>query len=462
MGKKKINIPHVYVIVICLILLSAILTYVVPAGTYSFVLDEASGRQVVDPNSFTFLEENNPTSFVDLITSIPTGCALAVDTMMMVLLIYASVQVITDTGALNAGIFAFLRIMKGQKHLIIVILTILFGVIGAVLGWAEGMLIFVPIIVAMTLAMGYDNVLGFMIIAVGGSIGFSTGPMNIYTTGICQGLVGLPLYSGMAFRWILFAIFMVVGIMFVLSYARKLDKDIKNSVIYGVEGIGEANSDEVVEFTVRRKIVFFVFLIGVILSAIGCAKWGWGLRHLSGFFMLVSILGGIIYGMKGSEMSASFANGLKTIIPSVIIVGMARAILIIMESGVILHTLIYWLAGALGGLPSVVSAIGINLLTTGLNFFFASATTKASILMPILAPLGDILGINPQVIVVAFQLGDGFTNYFWPTSALVLAGLAIAGNIPWEKWAKATLKFFIVMTVMSMAAVAVAQIIGLS
>ncbi len=462
MEKKKFKIPHVYVIVICLILLAAILTYIVPAGSYSYIYDEASGRDIVDPNSFSYLQENNPTSFTELITAIPVGCAAAVETMMMVLLICASVQIVSDTGAMNAGIFALLKVMKGQKYLVITIMTILFGLIGAILGWAEGLFIFIPLIVTMTVAMGYDNILGYMIIAVGGGIGFSTGPMNVYTTGVCQGIVGLPLFSGMGFRWAIWAIFMAVGIFFVLAYAKKLDKDIKNSAIYGVEGIIKPDVSVIPEFTTRRKLVFVIFLGGVVLSAFGCVKWGWYLQELSGVFVLTGILCGIAYGMGGTEMANSFANGLKGVIPSTMIIGAARGILYLMESASILHTLIHGVAIILGNFSPVTSAIGINIVTLIFNFFITSATAKASILMPILAPLGDILGISQQVVVVAYQLGDGFTNYFWPTSSDIMAGLAIAGCIPWEKWAKTIWKFILTMTIMSWCAIAVAHMIGLS
>ncbi len=462
MEKKKFTVPHVYTIIIILIVLTAILTYIVPAGAYDYVLDEGSGRNVVDPNSFKYLDENNPTDFKTLITSIPAGCAAAVDIMMMVILIVAAVQIIADTGAMNAGIFAFLKLMKGRKHIVLVIMTILFGLIGAILGWAEGMFVFIPIIVTLTVAMGYDCLMGFLIVAVGGSIGFSAGPLNIYTTGVCQSIVGLPIYSGMAFRWAVWVIFMIVGIFFVLAYAKRLDSDPKNSYIYGVNEIVQPDLTEVPEFTTKRKIVFVLFLIGIAISAIGCAKWGWYVQQMGGIFVLTGIICGLVYGMKPTEMAISFANGCKGVIPSTMVIGAARAVLYLMESASILHTLIHALGVFLGGFSPVISAVGINIVTVILNFFITSATSKAAILMPILSPLGDILNIHQQVIIVAYQLGDGFTNYFWPTSGIVMAGLAISGNIPWEKWAKATWKFMLVMTIMSMVAVAVAQIIGLS
>ena len=460
--KKQFKVPHVYVILIVLILLTALLTYIVPSGSFDFVVDEATGRNIVDPDSFHYAEEKNPTSFQTLITAIPAGMAQAVDTIMMVVLICASVQIINDTGAMNAGIFAMLRILKGKNKIILALTTIVFALMGGVLGWAEGLLIFIPVLVSMTVAMGYDNVLGFMIIALGGGVGYATGPMNIYSTGVCQGIVGLPLYSGMAFRWFEWAVFTLIAVFFVLRYATLLEKNKANSVVYGVDGVTQPDVSEVPEFNVKRKLVFCIMLLGILLSVLGCAYWGWYLQQLAGIFIVIGIAGGIVYGMNGNEIANSFIGGAKTIIPSALVIGAARAILYLMESASILHTLVYWLANGLGHFPPVVAAIGIYIVTIFLNFFVTSATAKAAILMPILAPLGDILGLNQQLIIVAYQLGDGFTNYLWPTSGLVMAGIAMAGNVPWDRWAKAVWKFMLVASLTGVVMVAIGYFLGVS
>lgn len=460
--KKKFKVPHVYVIVIALILITAVLTYIIPPGSYEYVVDEATGRNVVDPTSFSYGTEKNPAGFYELITAIPAGMAGAVDTIMMVVLICAAIQIINDTGAMNAGVFAMLRILKGKNKLVLAIMTVLFSLIGGILGWAEGLLIFLPVTVSMAVAMGYDNLLGFMVLAFGGAAGFSSGPMNIYTTGVCQGIAGLQLYSGMAFRWVCWVVFTLIAVFFVLQYATRLEKDIKNSYIFGVEGVTQPDVSEVPEFTTRRKLVFVVMLAGIVISAVGCAEWGWYLQQLSGVFILTGIVGGLVYGMGGTEMANSFSNGAKMIIPSALIIGAARGILYLMETAGVLHTVVYGLAGTLSNFSAVVSAVGINIVTLILNFFVTSATSKAAILMPILAPLGDILDLKQQLIILAYQFGDGFTNYFWPTSGIVMAGIAMAGNIPWDRWAKATWKYMLASVLAGVAMVIVGFYVGVS
>lgn len=459
--KKGFKVPHVYVIVIALILLSAILTYIIPAGTYDFQYDESAKRNVVVADSFRYLDEKNPTTFRTLLTSIPKGMAASVDIMMLVVLVCASFQIISDTGALNAGIFALLRLLKGKNKLVLVIMTVIYSAIGGYLGWLEGQLIFIPITVMMAVAMGYDNVLGFMVVALGAISGYSTGPLNIYSTGLCQGILGLPVYSGLGFRVVIWAVFTAIACLFVLAYARRLDKDPTRSLVYGVEGVTPPDVSEEPPFTTRRKLVFVVTLAGILVSAIGCAKWGWYLQELTGIFIVTGIVGGIVYGMSGNDMSTSFANGAKMIIPSALVIGASRAILVLLEDASVLHTVINALAKGIGVLPSSLSATAICFVTVLLNAFITSASAKAAILMPILAPLGDILGLNGQILIVAYQLGDGFTNFFWPTSGVLMAGLAMSGNIPWDRWAKAVWKFMVTVTIVAMVVVFIGQMIGI-
>lgn len=459
--KKGFKVPHVYVIVIALILLSAVLTYIIPAGTYDFQYDESVNRNVVVADSFRYLDEKNPTTFRTLLTSISKGMAASVDIMMLVVLVCAGFQIISDTGALNAGIFALLRLLKGKNKLVLVIMTVIYSAIGGYLGWLEGQLVFIPITVMMTVAMGYDNMLGFMVVALGAISGYSTGPMNIYSTGLCQGILGLPVYSGLGFRMVVWAVFTIIACLFVLAYARRLDKDPTRSLVYGVEGVTSPDVSEEPPFTTRRKLVFIVTLAGILISAIGCAKWDWYLQELTGIFILTGIVSGIVYGMSGNEMSNSFANGAKMIIPSALVIGASRAILVLLEDANVLHTVINALAKGIGVLPGSLSATAICFITVLLNAFITSASAKAAILMPILAPLGDILGLNGQILIVAYQLGDGFTNFFWPTSGVLMAGLAMSGNIPWDRWAKAVWRFMVTVTIVAMVVVFIGQMIGI-
>lgn len=456
----RVKVPHIYVLIFAIILIAAALTYLVPAGQYSYTVDPATGRSLVAPDSFSYMEQS-PTDLVTLARAIPTGMAASVDVIMLVVLVIAAFEIVNATGALNAGIFAMLRVLQGKEFVVLAGMTVLFAVVGGFLGWAEGILIFIPLSVSMTRAMGYDNMLGVGIVMLGGGAGFTAGPLNIYTTGICQGIAGLPIFSGLAFRMIAFLIFTLMAITYVLLYARRLKADPANSYVYDLDVSGEAAQTEVPAFTLRKKLIVTVVILGFIGIAYGTAKLGWYLKEISGMFILLGIVVGIIAGMSPSSMSQAFAKGAAGIIPSALVIGMARGVLYIMEQGHILDTVIHALAGALNQLPGAASALGISVIATIFNFFITSASSKAAMLMPILMPLGDLLDIHRQVITVAFQFGDGFSNYFWPTSGIVMAGLAMGGNIPWEKWAKWTWKIMVSWTLVGLGLVLVAQLLPL-
>jgi uncharacterized ion transporter superfamily protein YfcC len=459
-GFTDFKVPHVYVIVFFILLLALICTVIVPSGEYDYVFDETSGRDLVDPSSYTLIEKPafDPMVFV---RAIPAGMSAAVDVIMMVVLILAAFEIVNATGALTAGIYALVLRLKGKESFVVVGLTILFSVIGGFLGWAEGILMFIPLAVSMTKAMGYDAMLGVGVVMLGGGAGFTAGPLNVYTTGVAQGIANLPLFSGLEFRLMSWCIFTLMAIIFCLAYARKLKKDINNSLISGNE-LSEVNEEiEIPPFTARRKINVIIVICSFVLIAYGTAKWGWYLKEISGAFIVMGILCGIIAGTRLNDMALQFANGAKIIIPSALVIGMARGVLYIMQEGKIIDTLVHSLASALNGMPSIISVILITLFTIFLNFFIISASSKAAMLMPILMPLGDLIGVKRQVITVAYQFGDGFTNYFWPTSGIVMAGLALGGNIPWDRWAKWTWTLMLAWTVMGIILTVIAQMIQL-
>jgi uncharacterized ion transporter superfamily protein YfcC len=454
------KVPHVYVIVFFILLLALVCTVIVPSGEYSYVFDENAGRDLIDPSSYNRIEKPafDPMMFV---RAIPAGMNAAVDVIMMVVLILAAFEIVNATGALTAGIYALVLRLKGKESLVVAGLTVLFSVIGGFLGWAEGILMFIPLAVSMTKAMGYDALLGVGVVMLGGGAGFTAGPLNVYTTGVAQGIASLPLFSGLEFRLISWGIFTLMAIVFCLSYARKLKKDINNSLISGQE-LSDVNADaEIPAFTLRRKINVVIVACSFILIAYGTAKWGWYLKEISGAFIIMGILCGLVAGTRFNDMALQFANGAKIIIPSALVIGMARGVLYIMQEGKIIDTLVHSLAAGLNGMPSGVSVVVITLFTVFLNFFIISASSKAAMLMPILMPLGDIIGVNRQVITIAYQFGDGFTNYFWPTSGIVMAGLALGGNIPWDRWAKWVWTLMLAWTAVGMVLTVVAQMIQL-
>lgn len=460
--KSRLKVPHNYVLLITIMIIAAIASYVLPAGEYVRVQDEATGRMVIDPASFQTVEKT-PVGLFSLALAIPEGMANGVDIIFLIILVCASFEIVNATGAFNTGIAYLVKKLAGKESIVIAGVTILFSIIGAFLGWAEGVLVFIPLGVALSRAMGYDALLGMGMVTLGTGAGFAGGVTNIYTVGVAQAIAKLPLFSGLGFRFVAYVAFTTLTVVFLLLYARKLKKDPETSPVYGVKlaTLQKIDLSEMPTFTARHKGVIAVVILGFAITIYGTINLGWFLRQISAMFILVGIAGGFVGGFTPSEMAVHFANGARAIIFGAITTGLARSILVVMEKGHIIDTVIHSLASLVEGLPTITAAMGMYGIQLVMNFFIPSGSGQAVTTMPIMAPLADIVGTTRQVAVLAFQYGDSFTNAFFPTAGTLMAGLAMAGGIPWDRWAKWVWKLMLAWIVAAGIFVTIAHFIKL-
>ncbi|MDI6704811.1 MAG: C4-dicarboxylate ABC transporter permease [Bacillota bacterium] len=460
--KFRLRVPHVYVLLIMIMIIAAIASYVMPAGEYVRVKDEATGRMVIDPTTFQEIEKT-PVGLFSLALAIPEGMANGVDIIFLIILVCASFEIVNATGAFNTGIAYLVKKLAGKESIVIAGVTILFSTIGAFLGWAEGVLVFIPLGVALSKAMGYDALLGMGMVVLGTGAGFAGGVTNIYTVGVAQAIAKLPLFSGLGFRFVAYVTFTIITIVFLLLYAKKLKKDPEISPVHDVKlaTMEEIDLSEMPKFTARHKGVIAVVIAGFVITIYGTINLGWFLRQISAMFILVGIAAGFVGGFTPSEMAEHFANGAKAIIFGAVTTGLARSILVVMEKGHIIDSVIHSLAGLVEGLPTIMAAMGMYCIQLVMNFFIPSGSGQAVTTMPIMAPLADIVGTTRQVAVLAFQYGDSFTNALFPTSGVLLAGLAMAGGIPWDRWAKWVWKLMLAWIVSAGVFVTIAHFIKL-
>ena len=216
---------------------------------------------------------------------------------------------------------------------------------------------------------------------------------------------------------------------------------------------------ETAVITKKHKIIMtcVVVCIGIILW--GTLKAGWGNPELAGMFAFMGIFAGFVDGLKPSEIAEEFVKGAAGITMGALVVGFARAILVIVQDAMIIDTIIYYAASLLEGLPSVLAAQGMLLLTSIINFFIPSSTGAASVSIPILAPIGDFLGVSRQVTCLAFQFGDGFSNMLWPTAGIAVS-LGISG-IPFDRWWRFFLPLFAILYVAQVIILSVAVLMGI-
>ena len=434
--RKIFKVPHTYVILFTIVIIMTLATYVLPAGIYERVTDPNTGRTVVDPTSYHHVERT-PVNLFEMVKAVPDGMKAAANIIFFIFIVGGAFAIIQSTGAIDGGISRTVVSLKGKEALLIPVCMLLFSIGGATYGMAEEVIVFVPIGIALARAMGYDNIVGISMMSTGAAVGFSGGMLNPFTVGVAQGIAELPLFSGLGFRLVGHLVLYIVAVWFVMRYAAKVKKDPTKSLVYDLmqEDRDETALKEVPEFTLRHKIVLIVVALGFVYMVYGVMKLDWYIDELSTLFLSMAVIGGLIGGLNPSKIASSFVEGAKAIAFGALVVGIARAILIVMTNGQIVDTVISAMANLVSMLPGAITAVGMFLVQLVINFFIPSGSGQAATTMPIMIPLADIVGISRQTAVLAYQFGDGFTNSIIPTSAALMGVLAM-GKMPYERWFK--------------------------
>jgi len=455
----KIKIPHTYVLLISLTVLAAILTWVVPAGRYERAVDR--GRTLIDPASFHAVQAQ-PAGIFEVLLAFPKALVEVADIIFYIFIIGGTFGVLNRTGLIQGGIQALVKRIGGRQALIVPVLTLVFAVGGGTIGIAEETLVFLPALLLLARSLGYDSLTAGGIALVGANAGFAAAFMNPFTVGVAQGIVGLPLFSGIGFRVILWVVMTTVTIIFLSRYAARVKANPGISLMREFDLKREAGAprDEDVLFTRRHVAVLVVTVAALIVLVLGAIRWHWGLLQLSGLFFGLAIAAGPIGGLSLDDTARSFIQGAQDMTYAGLVVGLARGSLVILRDANVIDTLTHAMAAVVGRWPSSISVIGIYLMQNLLHFIVPSGSGQAAVSMPILAPLGDLVGITRQTNVLAYQLGNGLTNVFIPTQGYFMAALGIL-KIPWEKWVRWLLPLLLIWLALGMAAVIIAQALHL-
>ncbi|HHZ03001.1 MAG TPA: putative basic amino acid antiporter YfcC [Tissierellia bacterium] len=458
--KKGIKVPHTYVIIFSLIIIIAILTYLIPAGQYQKV-EAPDGRMVVDPDSFSYTEAAPATVF-DVLKAFPKGLGAAQSIVFFIFIVGGSFNVVNSTGAIEAGISKVALSLKGKEKLMIPIFVLVFSLGGATIGMAEEAIVFVPIGIALARALGYDAITGMAMVALGAAAGFTSAFMNPFTVGVAQGIAELPLFSGIGLRLIIWVCTLVLITVYIFRYANKVKENIENSYVYDLE-LEEKDKaidlDNVREMTTRDNLVLLIFAAGMGILIFGVFKFGWYITEIAAIFLAIGIVAGFAGGLKADDIAINFISGAKDMATGALVVGLARGLLVIMEGSLIIDTVVYGMASVITKLPKTISAVGMLLVQSILNFFIPSGSGQAATTMPIMAPLSDVIGLTRQTAVLAYQFGDGISNSIIPTSGVLMANLSIA-KIKYERWFKFIAPLMILWTLMAAIFVVIAVLIN--
>ncbi len=465
--KKKIELPHVYTIAFALIILFAILTWIIPSGQFErTTIDTAAGtREVAVAGSYQEVEKvdadgNDLRQGLDAVLMAPTrGIQNAADVVAFVLLIGGTFAIITKTNAINAGMNTVIRKLKNKDILIIPIVMTLLSLGGTSFGMSEEALPFYAIFMPIMMGLGYDSMTAFMICFLGPQIGYCASTVNPFNVLIAQGVAGIEGNPQLWFRMIQWVIFTVVGIVFVMMYARRVKKNPTSSITYH-DDIAKRKEFAVVEntddmpFTLRQKLVLVVFIGGLGIIVWGLLTKGWYMDEISMVFLGIGLLAGILGGLSEKEMANAFVEGLADFAYAAVIIGIARGILVVAESGMIIDTILNTLATALAGVPTVVFTSMMYVVQSILTILIPSSSGLAALTIPVMAPLTELMGVNPEASVTCLQYANQVMNTISPTAGMTVAGLAVC-KISFPQWWKTSWRFVLLLTVLGLAFTAI-------
>ena len=456
--KKRFIIPHTFTIIFLLIVLMAILTWIVPSGEFS--REDVEGRMVVVPGTYQSVE-SNPQGFADVFKAPIEGFIDSAEVVGFVLIVGGAFGIVNRTGAIEAGIASVISKFKGKELLIIPISMILFGLGGTTFGMAEETLPFYMIFVPLMTSLGYDSLTAIAIVFIGAAAGAAASTINPFSVGMA--LAQLAPGSGVTYRVVIFIAYILISIAFVMYYAKKVKENPESSIVYEIDknnkSILNQTSTEIKEFTFKEVSVLAIFGIGMAIMIWGVLSQGWYIPEISMCFAAIGVLSGLVGRLSQIEISESFIDGAKDLASAALAIALARGIVIIAQNGFIIDTILNSAAAFLGGLPKVIFVYLSFFLEAALAFLIPSSSGLASLTVPVLAPLGDLVNISAQVIVTAYQFGVGLTNFITPTSGVLMGALAVA-HIPFSKWVRFIMPILLILTAVSLVFLTIGIYIG--
>ncbi len=425
---RKLKAPNTYVIIAAIILLCAMMTWFVPGGQYVKAEDGSLSYESVDSVPQTW----------QIFTAVYHGFVKQAGIIIFILVVGGAFWLLNATGAVEAGIKRFISKIGNRDKIVLAALTILFSLAGAVFGMSEETIPFVGIVVPLAVSMGYDAFMGMLVVYVASNVGFSSAFLNPFTVGIAQGMADLPLFSGMGYRLFCWGILTTLLVVFVIFYAHKVRKEPSN-----------AEAIETEPLTKRQSWVLITLALTVVILIVGVTCLDWYMPEITGLFLAMGIICGIIAGFHSDRIVTELMTGAKDILSAALVVGFASGIIVILQDGKIIDSVLHSMQEGLDGSGEVGSLSAMYGIQALINFVIPSATAKAAITIPIMAPFSDMVGVSRQAMVLAFQFGDGFTNMITPTSGVLVAALAMA-RIPYTEWVKWIWKMVLVLLILGL------------
>ena len=456
---ERVKMPHTYVILITILVIMTVLTHIIPAGQYQRVEDPVSGKMIVVPGSFEFVDIKAP-GFFDIFLSLQRGYVDAANIMFLIIFAYGFVYMLVKNGTMDAALGTLVCLVGKKVQLMIPITMIVLGALSSTLGIFEEVYGLFPVFVGISVALGYDIVVGGAIVCLGVIIGYASGTFNPYTIGIAQDVAGVEMFSGLGLRVVILVVFELAAILYIMNYARKVKADPTKSIMYGVESefVQRKSLDELTgaKMNTRQKICLLIFFATLGSLLYGTTQLGWYIDEIAAMFLMMMIITGVVGGYGATKICKTFIKSTQSMVSSMLVVGFTRGILLTMQDAMISDTIVYYLSQLLNGHSQYFSAAGMLAIQNVINFFITGSSSQATITMPIMTPVADIVGVSRQTAVLAYHFGDGFSNMFWPTACALECGLM---GVPINKWYKFMTPLFCIMMVLQVVFILISVVV---
>jgi uncharacterized ion transporter superfamily protein YfcC len=492
-GKRRRSFPSPYTVLMLVIVLAAVATWALPAGTYATLAYDSDRRlfvhvspegEVTLPASQTTLDSlgvaipiekfqggdiRRPISVPGTYRSVEAeaqgplailqapirGLYDAIDVVLFVLVIGGFIEVFSRSGAFAAGIGALANRLQGREGILIVVLMTLFALGGSTFGMGEECIAFYPLLVPVFLAAGYDRMVPLAVVFLGAGIGFMVSTVNPFATIIASDAAGITWTVGLGGRIVMLIVALAICIAYTLRYARIVQADPSRSLA----GPDDRTAPAVVTppsgpvvMTGRVRLLLFLFAATFVVMIVGVSRLQWWFTEMTTLFLAAAILVGLIQGGGEKAFTEAFVRGAQSLLGVALIIGIARGVTIILNDGQVSATILDLAAGAVRGMPRVLFIIALMFVFAGLTLFISSASGMAVLTMPIMGSLAAVVGVPSEEIVNAYLYGFGMMSLVTPTG-LILPSLAMV-NISYAAWLRFMGPLLVILAVVSMIALA--------
>ena len=492
MSNKKRNFPTAFTILFIILILAAGLTYVIPSGKFSrltynaetneFVVTDYEGKVQTEPvaqevldrlhiqlklNKFTdgIIQSpiaipgsyhkiaQQPQGFLEIIKAPVAGITDTADIMIFVLILGGIIGIINKIGAFNAGMSAFSKKIRGKEFLLVVLVFALTALGGTTFGLAEETIAFYPVLMPIFLLSGFDAITCVAAIYIGAALGSMFSTVNPFSVVIASNAAGISFMQGLTFRIIALVLGSAIAVAYMFFYAQKVKKDKTKSLVYAEEKeiyerfLGNYDAEKQTEFTWRRKLCLIIFALAFPVLIWGIVGNSWWFGEMSALFLGVAILIMFFSGLSEKDSVNTFIAGAADLVGVVLTIGLTRSINIVMDRGFISDTILYYSTEAVTSMNKGVFAVAQLVIFSVLGFFIPSPSGLAILSMPIMAPLADTAGLSRELVINAYNWGQGLMAFITPTG-LILVTLEMAGTT-FNKWLKYIMPLLAIMGVFS-------------